>query len=948
MSVLERTISCPPDLAGKDSQAAVSDGEIKSENEKAALLEVKEDNSTVKPSPKAGTPGICTDMHSVDMSEVARKLSSKTLYDSTPIASPLHNKKTGEEDNEEDDEEADDEEGGAHDTITSLAGVKMLQKFSKIGNRDRKYRHAGVREKDLKGSLNQLESLFKEDPLLEEDEKNIIADEEPEADSDNEEDVFVPPDGGYGWFVSLGAFIALFWTAGLVKSYGVLFAEMMRMYPESISLASWIPAAMTTTALAMAPIASALCQKLNCRYVTLLGSLLASAGITLSAFMPNLQSMFVTLGVLTGAGIGLATTPGIILTARYFDKRRSMANALCLSGTAAGSFTLPILIGNLLTYYGFHGTLLIIGGCMLHVCISAALFRPLATHVIIIRNKDKKKVDIVPSESVRTDSISVHEEAARGKLLKGEVVGCNNNRHIISPTCQTSDNMSEAGMTTPVACSLPTNALGTPHSGHRVPLEEFSLSRQRSIHSSFDSISMMSSVSNRSFEHLGTNQEGHEHVHHGDHEHGVQTGQGANWSGRTSPTVSNTQFSIGSSHCPVTHLTNAKSLSLKELAFHQIGSHINLYKTMLVGSGNKMDTCQHEKVKPQKRNKKTSLMFSCEDIMVDSTSVLKDSRHPSHQHLGHGGYGGQTHRVVNINRTQSAVGDIRRRKTSARARFYSESFDKTGKRLSRNSSFCRRSLGGDRMSLIGSTELFSSPPQEIKPTRKFILQPVADTQKQEEAIVKERKSLFTSINKYIDLNLVKNPVFLVLAASVMLMAIGVPHCLFFLPTHAKMIGLLATDASYLLSISAIFDLAGRLVFGFFLDLNLFPKYLGYSLMMLIAGISAVCLPSTNSFLEIAVCMSFYGVGTGGWFLMVPLLLAEHLGVENIASSYGLARLFQSVTNLSGPMMAGLLLDQTGTLRASFYMMGISMSLGALVVLFLPLALKRVESKDSVQ
>ena len=156
-----------------------------------------------------------------------------------------------------------------------------------------------------------------------------------------------------------------------------------------------------------------------------------------------------------------------------------MANALCLSGTAAGSFTLPILIGNLLNYYGFHGTLLIIGGCMLHVCISAALFRPLATHVIIIRNKEKKKVDIVPSESVRTDSITVHEEAGRGKLLKGEVVGCNNNRHIISPTCQTSDNMSETGVTTPVACSLPTNALGTPHSGHRVHLEEYSLSRQR-------------------------------------------------------------------------------------------------------------------------------------------------------------------------------------------------------------------------------------------------------------------------------------------------------------------------------------------------------------------------------------------------------------------------------------------------------------------------------------
>ena len=38
----------------------------------------------------------------------------------------------------------------------------------------------------------------------------------------------------YGWLVTLGAFICLFWTAGLVKSYGVLFAEMIQRYPNDI------------------------------------------------------------------------------------------------------------------------------------------------------------------------------------------------------------------------------------------------------------------------------------------------------------------------------------------------------------------------------------------------------------------------------------------------------------------------------------------------------------------------------------------------------------------------------------------------------------------------------------------------------------------------------------------------------------------------------------------
>ena len=86
----------------------------------------------------------------------------------------------------------------------------------------------------------------------------------------------------------------------------------------------------------------------------------------------------------------MSTTPGVILTARYFDKRRGIANAFCLSGTAAGSFTLPFLIEFLLEAYEFRGTMLILGGCMLHILISSALFRPLAVHVSITRKWRKE------------------------------------------------------------------------------------------------------------------------------------------------------------------------------------------------------------------------------------------------------------------------------------------------------------------------------------------------------------------------------------------------------------------------------------------------------------------------------------------------------------------------------------------------------------------------------
>lgn len=69
-----------------------------------------------------------------------------------------------------------------------------------------------------------------------------------------------------------------------------------------------------------------------------------------------------------------------MIVSQYFDKHRALANGICVSGTAAGSFVLPILIKHLAESCGFHGTILILGGCMLHVCVSATLYRPLSDY----------------------------------------------------------------------------------------------------------------------------------------------------------------------------------------------------------------------------------------------------------------------------------------------------------------------------------------------------------------------------------------------------------------------------------------------------------------------------------------------------------------------------------------------------------------------------------------
>jgi len=71
---------------------------------------------------------------------------------------------------------------------------------------------------------------------------------------------YVPLDGGYGWVVVFGAFFVQFWVAGLVKSYGVLYVEVMETFKDSsASVASWIPAILTCLCLALGE-SSCCCQ----------------------------------------------------------------------------------------------------------------------------------------------------------------------------------------------------------------------------------------------------------------------------------------------------------------------------------------------------------------------------------------------------------------------------------------------------------------------------------------------------------------------------------------------------------------------------------------------------------------------------------------------------------------------------------------------------------------
>lgn len=72
------------------------------------------------------------------------------------------------------------------------------------------------------------------------------------------------------------------------------------------------------------------------RYLISSGAVLIVLGLMMASLATEYSSIFLSLGVCTGVGMGLLFFPGISGLAVYFTTRRGMANGIAASGSALG------------------------------------------------------------------------------------------------------------------------------------------------------------------------------------------------------------------------------------------------------------------------------------------------------------------------------------------------------------------------------------------------------------------------------------------------------------------------------------------------------------------------------------------------------------------------------------------------------------------------------------
>jgi len=155
----------------------------------------------------------------------------------------------------------------------------------------------------------------------------------------------VPSRLHYAWIVLGITFLTLLVTAGVRATPSVLIVPLQHAFGWSTATISLAISINLLLFGALGPIGAAMMQRFGIRRIALCALGLVGGAVTLSNFMVAPWQMFLTWGLLVGAGCGgLGSVLGATVVTRWFVARRGLAMGIVTSSSAAGQLIfLPLL-----------------------------------------------------------------------------------------------------------------------------------------------------------------------------------------------------------------------------------------------------------------------------------------------------------------------------------------------------------------------------------------------------------------------------------------------------------------------------------------------------------------------------------------------------------------------------------------------------------------------------
>ena len=165
----------------------------------------------------------------------------------------------------------------------------------------------------------------------------------------------IQKDSWGSWLVCFGAFFTLAGAIGIDTSFGVVIRTIINQLDSTTMKVSWIQSTHSSTMFLFAFISSILMKSFGLRIIILSGAFICCASYIASAVFKNFIALFLSYGIIAGAGSGLLFTAANIACFHYFENYAAIASGIAMSGSCFGVFTVPLFCNFMNSKYGCDG-----------------------------------------------------------------------------------------------------------------------------------------------------------------------------------------------------------------------------------------------------------------------------------------------------------------------------------------------------------------------------------------------------------------------------------------------------------------------------------------------------------------------------------------------------------------------------------------------------------------
>jgi MFS family permease len=172
-------------------------------------------------------------------------------------------------------------------------------------------------------------------------------------------------EGRQAWFVVGAAFTSMFTVFGAVYSFGAFFEPMAREFGTGQGLTSVLFAVTAFCYFSLGAVSGAVADRVGPRRVVLVGALAMCAGLALTAVAPRFWLGCLTYGLGVGVGTACGYVPMVAAVGGWFDRRRSLAIGIAVSGIGAGTLAVPPVAAVLIERLGWRQAYLVMAAASL-------------------------------------------------------------------------------------------------------------------------------------------------------------------------------------------------------------------------------------------------------------------------------------------------------------------------------------------------------------------------------------------------------------------------------------------------------------------------------------------------------------------------------------------------------------------------------------------------------